>query len=366
MDAPSRPKRLQQGFLVVFGVLATYVCFVIVQPFLLAAAAAAALAILFHPLLNQFRRWGMRRTPAALLTVVIIVVAVLTPMVLLSMGAVRELRQVFGMLAEASLADGGWEPWLTHLLEKPLSWLGIQADDPDFRLRKLLADWAEASRETLMRGLRGAISNIANVLFSIVVTLVTLFFLLRDGDKIRLEVKRLVPLDGLVTDQLFDRVNQTVIANMYGVVAVATAQGALTGLAFLVLGLSNPVLWTVMASLLSMVPFVGAGSVWVGAAIWLAISGSYTKALMLTAFGAGVISLADNFIRPYVVSGPAKLHPLLVFFALLGGVRAFGLIGIFIGPAVLSVTLAVWELLQRPRSGAIVSAESASVPLVQD
>lgn len=359
--APSRPKRVQQGFLVIFGLLATWVCFVIVQPFLLSATAALALAVLFHPMQRQFERWGLRPTPAAAITVLIVLLAVLTPMVMLAIGATRELRELFGLLARESNADGGWEPWLTHVLERPLGWFGIHADDPDFRLRVLLGEWAEASRETLMRGLRGAISNIVNVVLSVVVTLFTLFFLLRDGDRIREEVKRLVPIEPAVTDELFHRVTQTVIANMYGVVAVATVQGGLTGLAFLALGLGNPVLWTVMAALMSMIPLVGASSVWVGGAIWLVVKGAYVKALILTGFGAGVIGLADNFIRPYVVSGPAKLHPLLVFFALLGGARAFGLVGIFIGPAVLSVTLALWELLQRPRASATPPGEPSEI-----
>jgi predicted PurR-regulated permease PerM len=106
------------------------------------------------------------------------------------------------------------------------------------------------------------------------------------------------------------------------------------------------VLWGTVAGIFSMVPILGPPIVWVPASVFLAASGSWGKAAILAAFGAGVIGLADNFIRPYVISGRVNLHPLLVFFALLGGAQAFGFLGLFIGPATLSVAVAIVELLR--------------------
>jgi predicted PurR-regulated permease PerM len=349
MEATPRRARIQQGFLLLFGLAAFAVCFVIVRPFLLPAATALALAVLFHPMLRLLHKWGLGKTAAASLSVILVVLLILVPLVFLGLGAYRELKQLFVRLAQASSADGGWEPYLLHLLERPLSWIGISSTDPDFNLRQLLRDAAEAGAATLGSLARGLVTNIAGSVLDLVVVLFTLFFLLRDGERIRNRMKTLLPLDPEVIEVLFDRVHRAVVANLYGVVVVAAAQGGLTGLAFWFLSLPNPVLWSVVAGLLSMIPLVGASSVWVVAAIWLAVTGHYVKAAILTAFGAGVIGLADNVIRPYVVSGQVKMHPLLVFFALLGGTRAFGLTGLFIGPAVLSVALAILEMTsERP------------------
>lgn len=348
MDATARRARIQQGFLLVFGLFAFAICFVIVRPFLLPGAAALAFAVLLHPLLLAFRKWGLGPSSAATLGVFLVVILILVPLVFLGLGAFSELKQLFSRLAQASSADGGWEPYLLHVLEKPLSWVGISSTDPDFDLRAIFREGAERGAATLAGLARGVITNIAGTVLEMVIVLFTLFFLLRDGDRIRERIKTLLPMNPEVVEMLSDRVHRSVVANMYGVVVVAAAQGSLTGLAFWFLSLPSPVLWGVVASMFSMIPLIGASSIWVVAAILLAVTGQYAKAAMLTAFGAGVISLADNVIRPYVISGQVKLHPLLVFFALLGGTRAFGIIGLFIGPAVLSVALAILEMLSEP------------------
>ena len=95
-----------------------------------------------------------------------------------------------------------------------------------------------------------------------------------------------------------------------------------------------------------MIPILGPAIIWGPAALVLGLNGSWGKAAILAAFGIGAIGLADNFIRPYVISGRVKLHPLLVFVALLGGAQAFGFLGLFIGPAALSLAVAVFELLR--------------------
>lgn len=357
MESAIQHRRLQQGFLAVLGALAVYVCYVIVRPFLLPAAAATALAVAFYPVVSTLRK-RMRRSAAAALALLLIVVLIVTPLVLLSIGATQELRQLFSRLSQRSAADGGWELYLTHVLSKPLSWLGMDPNNPEFSLRAVVTDWVDAASASLVRAIRSVITNIAGTLLDLVVALFTLFFLLRDGDRLLEQLKDFVPLDRVTVDLLLDRVNKTIIANMYGVVAVGFVQGGLTGLAFWVLSLPNPILYGMVAGLLSMVPLLGASSVWVVTAISLVVAGNYSKAAMLAAFGAGVIGLADNFIRPYVVSGQVKLHPLLVFFALLGGARAFGLVGIFIGPAVLSVTIALLEILRGPSGHVTLSTQA--------
>src|ERR1019366_3447823 len=147
-------------------------------------------------------------------------------------------------------------------------------------------------------------------------------------------------------------------ASVYGGIAVGFGQGLLTGLGFWALGLSSPVVWGAAAALASLVPLVGTGMVWAPAVIVLLIGGHWVKALILAAWGAAVVAQIDAVVRPYVVSGRAKMHNLLIFFALLGGVQAFGIMGIFIGPVVVSVTIAVLDMLQEMNVSSQESAQS--------
>jgi len=109
--------------------------------------------------------------------------------------------------------------------------------------------------------------------------------------------------------------------------------------------LSSPVLWGLVAGMASLIPFVGTGIIWAPAAVVLLLQGHWIKAILLLAWGSAVVAQADVVVRPYVVSGRAKIHNLLIFFALIGGMRAFGIIGIFIGPVVLSITIVALDML---------------------
>jgi predicted PurR-regulated permease PerM len=149
---------------------------------------------------------------------------------------------------------------------------------------------------------------------------------------------------------------------VYGGIAVGLAQGSLAGLAFWVLGLSSPVLWGLVAALTSLIPIFGTGIVWAPAAIILLLGGHWIKALILFGWGAAVVAQVDAVLRPYVVSGRAKMHNLLIFFALLGGVKAFGIMGLFIGPVVVSVTLAVLDMLREINTASRQSEQTTAVP----
>jgi predicted PurR-regulated permease PerM len=178
------------------------------------------------------------------------------------------------------------------------------------------------------------------------VTFFTLFFLFRDGRLMLAHTAAMVPLNAEQVQRLYNGIGNSIIANVYGCVAVGAAQGSLAGLAFWVLGLNSPVLWGLVTALFSLIPIVGSPAVWGPAVIILLAGGHWWKGLILLGWGVAVISQVDNLVRLYVISERVKLHSLLVFFALLGGVKAFGIMGLFIGPVVLSITLVLLEMLQ--------------------
>jgi predicted PurR-regulated permease PerM len=133
---------------------------------------------------------------------------------------------------------------------------------------------------------------------------------------------------------------------VYGGLVVAAVQGALTGLALWVFGVPSPVLWGVVASFFALLPLVGTAVVWVPASIYLIATGSWIKGLILAAWGAFVVGTIDNVLRPYLISGRVQMHTLLIFFAVFGGVKVFGFLGLFIGPVVLAVTITLLSMLR--------------------
>jgi predicted PurR-regulated permease PerM len=183
-------------------------------------------------------------------------------------------------------------------------------------------------------------------MLEIVVVFFTLFFLFRDGGWIQRRIAVVLPLTHKQSTRLVSRISETIVASVYGGIAVGLAQGLLTGVAFWALGLSSPVLWSLVAALASLIPVVGTGLVWAPAAAVLALGGHWIKALILLGWGVAVIAQIDAVVRPYIVSGRAKMHNLLIFFALLGGVKAFGFMGIFIGPVIVSVTIVLLDMLR--------------------
>lgn len=145
---------------------------------------------------------------------------------------------------------------------------------------------------------------------------------------------------------LFSLIQETLHAILYGTLAMAAIQGALTGLAFWFLGLASPAVWGLLSAVLAVLPIVGTTLVWVPAAAMLLVSGHWVKGLVLVAWGAAVVHPVDNILCPYLICGRVKLSTLYVFFAVVGGLKAFGALGLFVGPLILSITVALFTFFR--------------------
>jgi predicted PurR-regulated permease PerM len=136
-------------------------------------------------------------------------------------------------------------------------------------------------------------------------------------------------------------------ASVYGVIVISAIQGFLGGLAFAVLRIPSPLLWGVVMFLLSMIPMAGAAIVWGPAALYLFFTGHWIKAILLVIWGGGVIGMIDNVLRPRLVGERTKLHELLIFFSVLGGLQVFGVLGLVVGPVVFAIALALLEIFRQ-------------------
>jgi predicted PurR-regulated permease PerM len=328
-------------FLLALSAIALYFCYVIARPFLSPVFLAVMMAIVFHPVHVRIQAHIHGRNAAALISTILVLLALIVPAVGLGVVVSQEIRGLYQLLNERSAAQGGWNPWVMHAMERLASWAGRYVDLSTLDLRGALLRWLEQISRSLLSWGAWAASNIISFVADAIVALFTLFFLFREGGSMRKHAAIVLPLNAAQVERLFTGLSNSIVANVYGCPAVGVAQGSLASFAFWVLGLPFPVLWGLVTALFSLIPIIGSAAVWGPAVIILVIGGHWWKALILLGWGAGIVGQVDTLVRPYVISERVKLHTLLVFFALLGGVEAFGVMGLFIGPVVLLVTLVV-------------------------
>jgi predicted PurR-regulated permease PerM len=193
-----------------------------------------------------------------------------------------------------------------------------------------------------------ATAIVGHVLLGLVIMSLSVFYFLKDGPAMIRTVMKLSPLEDHYEQELlseFDKVSRAVVL---ATLLSAVVQGVLAGLAYAAVGFNSVFLLTCLTIILAMVPFVGAAAVWLPACLWLAfIEERFAASIGLFAYCALVVSMADNIIKPYVLHGQSKLHPLLGLLSVLGGVQALGPIGILVGPMVVSFLQALLNILHR-------------------
>ncbi|WP_434421401.1 AI-2E family transporter [Nannocystis pusilla] len=195
---------------------------------------------------------------------------------------------------------------------------------------------------------RGILGGIAGVIIEAFFVFFTMFYLFRDGAKLWAALANALPLRGKTMNQMIVRVREVISASVYGVFVIAIIQGTLGGIAFWFIGLPSAVVWGLVMTFMSLIPLAGSFVVWVPAAIYLAVTGSWGAAIGLSLWGTIVIGLVDNFMRPKLVGEKAKLHELFIFFAVLGGLQLWGIVGLFLGPVILAIALALFDAFLHP------------------
>jgi predicted PurR-regulated permease PerM len=323
--------------LVLMGATAcgVYFCYRLVVPFLPMLAWTLALAVLFTP----FQRWLesklKRPSLAAAVSVLVIVLIVAVPATFV--GQRLTLQAVKGaQLVKAKVESGDWRraiesrPRIALLADRIEQQIDLPGTVTSF------TNWLTNTAGSLVKG------SVVQVI-GFFLTFYLLFFFLRDRRAALQSLRSLSPLSEVEMDRLFSRIGDTIYATIYGTLAVSAAQGLLGGLMFWWLGLSAPLLWGVVMALLAVVPVLGAFVVWIPAALFLAMEGSWGKAIILSVWGGVVVGSIDNLLRPVLVGKRLKLHTVLVFISVVGGLLVFGASGLILGPVVLTVTTVLLE-----------------------
>jgi predicted PurR-regulated permease PerM len=330
--------------LIVVLAFALYICWLIVQPFVNVLLWATVLTVVFYPLHRRIRLGVRQAETAAALSTLLVIVLILIPITFVTIAIVRELRDVADMLqANVQQFGGPAIPGLGFVLERLEGYVDIDPVAAQKFLAERMQVWGAAlagNTLVVVGGALGALLQTALVVF-------TMFYLFRDGERIRAAVYAAVPLERTQMRDIADRTKEVIGATIYGVLVIAAIQGTLGTVIFWALGLPSPLLWGVVMFVLCMIPMAGAYLVWIPAALYLAFTGAYLQAGILVVWGFVVIGGIDNVLSPRLVGQRARLHELLIFFGVLGGLRIFGILGVVVGPVMVAVTLALIEMTRQ-------------------
>jgi predicted PurR-regulated permease PerM len=340
-------------FALVTAALLAGALFVIVRPFLEAILWSMLLAFLLSPAQRAVTgRLGGRAPLAAILLTVLTAVVLIAPGPLLAVAFARQAKELFArgqkLVAESGISGAG------DLLEIPLvsrviGWAETMAPVSAEQIH----DWLVSGAQALLQGLiavSGAFFvGALNALVGLAITLFLLFFFLRDGDRMVASAVRLIPMTPDRRSHLIEHVAAVIRAVVFGSLLTALVQGLLVGAGFALVGLPSPVVFGAVAAVAALIPLIGTALVWVPGAGALFLQGRWVAGLFLLGWGVGVVSSADNVVRPLFISGRAQISTLPVFLGLLGGVSAFGPIGLVVGPVVVALTLALLRFADEAR-----------------
>ena len=311
-------------------VAAVYFCYRLSAPFFPALAWALALAVLFAPMHRWLESRLKQPNLAATICVMLVAVIVIVPAMFVAERTIGEAARGAETI-QTMLESGQWRrAFDAHPRIAPVGdWIERQFDLPG--TVKPVISWLTNTAASLVRG------SVLQ-LIGIVLTFYMLFYFLRDRRAALEAVRSLSPLSEADMNRLFANVSDTVHATLYGTLAVAVVQGTLGGLMFWWLDLPTPLLWGIVMGLLAVVPVLGAFMIWIPAAVFLVLEGSGGKALLLVLWGGIVIGGIDNLLYPILVGNRLKMHTVLAFISIVGGLLVFGPSGLILGPVIFTVT----------------------------
>lgn len=314
-----------------------YLLYLLMKPFLYPILWAGILTVIFSPIYKKLLTLTKHReTLSASITMLIIVLIVIIPSGFIVTLLISEVIDFAKKITTETNID------ITRLSEHPLVIDILKRLEISFHisLEELKLTFTEKLKDLgilIITKAEKILLDLPSGFVNFFITLFTTFFLLRDGKTFGNLLKNLIPLSKTELDYYFDNLKKVVYATFIGVLLTAVIQGLIAFISFFFIGIKSSLLLGLMVSIASLVPVVGSALVWVPLAIYLIATGLVFKGILVILVGVFFISLVDNFVRPIFLHQYLSLHLLLTFFSLFGGIKAFGLIGIFLGPIIISV-----------------------------
>ncbi len=327
-----------------FGILALmfFLTWKLFQPFLIYIVTGMLVAILAFPLDRAWEKILPNRI-AAFATLFSVFLILTIPVVALGFSLANDAEK-----AVAAIQAGKLEDFIADINDFLAPFL-VNIDEAERAtflqdtFTEQIQPWLLQQAQTLAAKAGGFLLDLG---IAITVILFVLYYVLTDGAKLANYLRRAAPLPATQVDYLMEEGHNGLKAVFYGQILTSLIQGGLGGIGFLIAGVPGAIIWAAVMAILSLLPVIGPPVVWIPAAVYLLISGDIWQGIFLIAWGAIVVAQVDNFVRPKLIGDRADIHPLFVLIGVLGGVAAFGFIGLFLGPLLVGITvsvLKVWE-----------------------
>lgn len=333
---------VQQYFLLALIIGAAWVAFLVVRPFFSALALGAVFAVVLQPVYIRLLRYVRgRESLAALSTLGVSILIVLIPVIFVSLQLLKEAQGLY-----SSLSDTDTQRVFSQWISQNGSKIDEYIPNASQSLREISTSFNDYAREGaswLVLHIGAAFSSIASLFLNLFIFFVTLYYLLRDGGRLKQYLIELSPLRDNDDRHIVHKLEIAVNSVVKGKLAIAAIQGVLAGIGLGIFGVPNPVVWGLVAIVVSLIPPVGTAIVLVPAILYLVISGAIGPAIGLSVWAVGV-SVIDNVIGPKLMGSGMSLHPLLVLLSVLGGLALFGPVGLFLGPLSIALLLALLSL----------------------
>jgi len=316
-------------------VLAGYMVWLIMAPFVSALALAAIIVTICHPLHERIivRMPYQNRSLAAFVTTMFVLVVVIIPLILISSLVVREVVSFY-----QELSTGG----LTIQSSIDQIETTIQSYIPSFEID--LTKQIQLSAEWFTGNLGAIFAGTVSTVFAFFIALIGSFYFFRDGQELLELVIKASPLPDEEDRIIFRRLGRAIRAVATGTVLVALIQGSLVAIGFTIFGIERAILFGSVASVGALMPGVGTTVVTLPAILYLFITGDTVNAIGLTVWSVLIVGFVDNLIGPYLMGRGNNMHPFIILIAVLGGIALFGPIGFVIGPVVITLFLVLLEL----------------------
>ncbi len=345
----------RRSFVIATAAILAYLLLAVLAPLKGALGWAIVLAFLLHPLHERLsRRLKGRNMLSAGIITSLTPFLVLAPLSVLGVVFAGQVTSLVGRFRGQTVL--AYPQLLSRLESYPLLGEALRWSSANFPVSAgQIQQWVTGETQTVLKSAAAAGGSLALGLFGTVVgffmMLFLLFFLLRDGRAIFDHLTRLIPLEAARRDRLLDYLAQVTRAVVFGSTATALIQGIFVGVGFALAGLPSPVVFAVVATIAALLP-AGAAVVLVPAVLYLAVSGHWLAAVFL-AFWSGLLAVVENVARPLLTAHRAHVSTLAVFMGAVGGVSAFGVLGLVIGPVLLSFVVALVSFTTEVRGAAM-------------
>jgi predicted PurR-regulated permease PerM len=352
-------RKIQQAwFLILLGVV-TLAFLWLTLDFIEPVFWAAVLAIIFDPLQRQLEQaLKGRKTLAALVGTFAILLVVFLPLVVIGIAVSQEALNLYNRIQDGSVDLKGYFAQADPILRDAAARVGIDFGSTQQRIYQAVGSAAQLiATQAVVVG-----QNVLSVVAQTALMLYLLFFFLRDSDALLAALGDAIPMGDGRQRTLFSRFASVTRATLKGTVLVGLVQGALGGLLFWALGLRAPAFWGVIMAMLSLLPLVGPAIVWAPTAIFLMVTGSVTKGIILMVGGIVVVGTADNVLRPLLVGRETRMPDYMVLLSTLGGLSVFGPAGFVAGPVIAALFLSVWDMFAKEQRGVVLATAERAIP----